>query len=66
MTWSSKSQGGETLSFVDAVSTASQTLIPRLVLPGWAYKLPIKAYVITHLQLLSKFVTDILHVGFRT
>ncbi|TFK32095.1 cytochrome P450 [Crucibulum laeve] len=40
--WNNKADSTGKLTFEDAISIASESLIPRFMLPTWAYKLPIK------------------------
>ncbi|KAJ7478583.1 cytochrome P450 [Mycena galericulata] len=42
VSWVNKDDGSETAALEEALSIASTTLIPRFVIPRWAYRLPIK------------------------
>ncbi|KAJ7503187.1 cytochrome P450, partial [Mycena galericulata] len=42
VSWVNKNDGSETAALEEALSIASTTLIPRFVIPRWAYRLPIK------------------------
>jgi len=48
MTWSKKEATDGTLEFEEAISIASETLIPRFFLFSWVWRLPIKAYFCLH------------------
>ncbi|KAJ7163150.1 hypothetical protein C8R46DRAFT_1221941 [Mycena filopes] len=42
VSWETEKDGSETSALEDALSIASNTLIPRFIIPRWAYSLPFK------------------------
>ncbi|KAJ7175368.1 cytochrome P450, partial [Mycena filopes] len=42
VSWETEKDGSETSPLEDALSIASKTLIPRFIIPRWAYSLPFK------------------------
>lgn len=43
--WDPPPKPGNRLTFGESLRIASESIIPRLMLPTWAFRLPIKAYV---------------------
>lgn len=42
VSWTNSASDEEEMSFTEAITVSSETIIAKLLLPGWMFKLPLK------------------------